>query len=616
MKRFLLLLVSWALLWAMCFADHRAPIDKEHPADDPEYKEDADPLQPWCGRWVGSLSRDQERSTTWTIDLFSDFRSRYHCEVNDVIKRVKISYDVTFYGIWKIVDGKLIFDLDRQKTRFDLKNINVPANYPLSTESMVDGLKETYRDWNRMSHTIRNYGQVYLTLPMTGQNIPVIFYRKKALDYTPYLYPKLQESQKFTFFETTDNYYIRGVIEQSDSSYCIGLFYADDDLKPILVRNFTSKGVLLGTVNRTGFSIEKLKTEEQKNAKLADKYISPSCGQGHYTFYDNSSFRGQWENHLPHGLGKKTLANGEYFDGEWSEGKFVKGTVSIKQYESIGSYVGEYSNGKPNGEGKLTCSDCEIVGRFTNGRPTGNMKVSFRDGCVFIGKVTNNYNLDSGKMLYPDGSSFEGSWASEGTWISGKFTRPDQYYLDGSYGADHQLMKGIYHDFKKHTELSGTWIANQLIKGHATIIPSDGSNIIQYDGEITDGTIKGEGTLALNNGYSISARWNYGQLWGDAVIKFDNGDSFAGRWINGELVKGAPVVYTWADGAECRCVAGNQSKVSKKKYYKNGVELKSKEAKLYQMTYTTSDETFQLSCDCKSLVGQLKIITTAPCNNH
>lgn len=600
----------------MVFADHRAPIDKEHPADDPEYIEDADPLQPWCGRWVGSLSRNQDRSTKWTIDLFSDFRSRYHCEVNDVIEKVKISYELTFYGIWKIVDGKLIFDLDRQKTRFDLNNINVPANYPLSRESMVEGLKKTYKDWNRLSHSIRNYGQVYLTLPMTGQSIPVTFYRKKALDYTPYLFPELQESEKFTYTETLDNYYVRGVLEQSDSTYCIGLFYVDDELNPILVRNYTSRGELLEEVNRTAFSLEKLKTEEQKNAKLADKYISPLSGQGFYTFYDNSSYQGQWEDHQPHGLGKKTLANGEYFDGEWKEGKFIKGTASIKQYDSNGPYEGEYSNGEPNGEGRLTRSDCVVVGRFTDGRPKGNMTVTFRDGCVFTGKISNGSDVDNGKMVYPDGSSFEGIWSKNDTWVSGKFTRLDQYYLDGFFSIDRQFSKGTYHDLKKQTELSGTWKANQLIDGHATIIPNDGSNIIQYDGEIAEGSIKGEGTLVLNKGYSITAKWNNGQLWGDAVIKFDNGDSFAGRWINGELVKGTPVTYTWADGVECKCVAGNQSKVSKKKYYRDGVELKSKEAKLYQMMYTASEEKFQLSDDCQSLAGQLKITFTIPCNNH
>lgn len=603
MRRALLLSIL-SIIWMNC----RANVNSQ---------ESIQILQDWCGNWHATRLYDNKgHKIDYSFNLYSDYKFVYYYRSFDLRGGREVDYEARLYGDWTLVDNQLRFEINTGRSFCQVNSYKAKMD---RSEIQYDANRIVYQITHQKEIRLNCFNRTDTTMvSIPGwDGVEVKYHRSNYNDGTSFYTAAPAPGCNFII----DTYnrpdcLIRGIYENADSTFIVGLFDRGLELVPIFGMSYTANGEPLEEIDKWNVKDKIQAAESPKIMELADKRRTPITGKGRYEFFDNTVYDGQWEDHLPHGHGKKTLANGEYFDGEWKEGKFIKGTVSIKQYDSIGPYEGEYSNGEPNGEGRLTRSDCVVVGRFTDGRPTGNMTVTFRDGCVFTGKISNGSDVDNGKMVYPDGSSFEGIWSKNDTWVSGKFTCLDQYYLDGFFSIDRQFSKGTYHDLKKQTELSGTWKANQLIDGHATIIPNDGSNIIQYDGDIADGSIKGEGTLVLNKGYSITAKWNNGQLWGDAVIKFDNGDSFAGRWINGELVKGTPVTYTWADGVECKCVAGNQSKVSKKKYYRNGVELKSKEAKLYQMMYTASEEKFQLSDDCQSLAGQLKITFTIPCNNH
>ncbi|MDR0552856.1 MAG: hypothetical protein LBG13_02055 [Holosporales bacterium] len=95
-------------------------------------------------------------------------------------------------------------------------------------------------------------------------------------------------------------------------------------------------------------------------------------GWGKYTFANKSYSEGQWKNGvfvkarangyihygsdgaLLNGEFALVLPNGNKYDGEWKDGKFMKGTVI---YANGGVYEGYFAYGKRNGWGRYTFAD-------------------------------------------------------------------------------------------------------------------------------------------------------------------------------------------------------------------------------------------------------------------
>ena len=58
-------------------------------------------------------------------------------------------------------------------------------------------------------------------------------------------------------------------------------------------------------------------------------------GLGKFTFKDNVSYDGQWQNNAAQGQGKLTYANGDYLNGIWNQGKFIRGKKKNESTEDI-----------------------------------------------------------------------------------------------------------------------------------------------------------------------------------------------------------------------------------------------------------------------------------------
>jgi len=77
---------------------------------------------------------------------------------------------------------------------------------------------------------------------------------------------------------------------------------------------------------------------------------------------------GEYKDGKRNGQGTITWSDGKKYVGEWKNGKYnSQGTLTLPNGEK---YVGEYKDGKKNGQGTFTFSDGRKgVGEFRNDRP-------------------------------------------------------------------------------------------------------------------------------------------------------------------------------------------------------------------------------------------------------
>jgi hypothetical protein len=106
---------------------------------------------------------------------------------------------------------------------------------------------------------------------------------------------------------------------------------------------------------------------------------------------DGSRSKGQWNGKEQlHGIGEIIFANGDFFEGEFKDGKknghgkwtFATGTV----------FEGEYKDGKKHGHGKWTFANGDVFegdvfeGEFKDGKENGHCKWTYANGTVFEGE--------------------------------------------------------------------------------------------------------------------------------------------------------------------------------------------------------------------------------------
>jgi len=92
---------------------------------------------------------------------------------------------------------------------------------------------------------------------------------------------------------------------------------------------------------------------------------------------------------------------------------------------SCEKYVGEYKDGKRNGQGTITWSDGKnYVGEFKDGKFNGHGKLTWSDGKKYVGEWKNGRTLPDGRKYvgeYKDGKKWNGTVYDKNGNIQVKF---------------------------------------------------------------------------------------------------------------------------------------------------------------------------------------------------
>ena len=100
---------------------------------------------------------------------------------------------------------------------------------------------------------------------------------------------------------------------------------------------------------------------------------------GTQTFGGGSKYVGEYKDGRKNGQGTLTFQNGEKYVGEWKDG--IKSGQGTFTYADRDNYIGEWKDGKKNGQGTyIWANGDKYVGEFKNGVSRGRGVQSYADG--------------------------------------------------------------------------------------------------------------------------------------------------------------------------------------------------------------------------------------------
>ena len=93
---------------------------------------------------------------------------------------------------------------------------------------------------------------------------------------------------------------------------------------------------------------------------------------------------GEITNGEPDGNGTLTYSNGDKYEGEWKDGE-PNGQGTFTSPNGM-KYIGEFKDGESHGQGTFTFNGMKYVGEFKNGKNHGQGTLTFPDGIKFVGE--------------------------------------------------------------------------------------------------------------------------------------------------------------------------------------------------------------------------------------
>ena len=168
--------------------------------------------------------------------------------------------------------------------------------------------------------------------------------------------------------------------------------------------------------------------------------------------------------------------------------KSIKESVqTTKTYSNGNKYVGEFKDGKYNGQGTFTHLDgTKYVGEWKDGKQNGQGIITSPNGQKYIGQWKDGEFNGQGARTGLDGNKYIGEWKNGKQYGQGIFTWPDGQ---------------------------------------------------KYVGEFKDGVSDGQGTKTYNDGSKYVGDWKDNKFNGQGTYTFPNGEKYVGEFKDGEKIK-------------------------------------------------------------------------------
>ena len=145
-------------------------------------------------------------------------------------------------------------------------------------------------------------------------------------------------------------------------------------------------------------------------------------GQGSIIYTNGTKYEGTFKNDFHDGYGKLIQSNGEIYEGEWKKGK-INGK-GMRIHSNGNKYIGHYINNVRNGNGHLIFVNGESYnGNFVNGKANGIGIFKFKNGNIYEGEFKDNLILGKGTLTMQNGDKYIGTFKNglingKGTYIN------------------------------------------------------------------------------------------------------------------------------------------------------------------------------------------------------
>jgi hypothetical protein len=222
---------------------------------------------------------------------------------------------------------------------------------------------------------------------------------------------------------------------------------------------------------------------------------------GTWTEPNGGTYVGEFKDGKYNGQGTLTLPDGIKYVGEFKDGKLNgQGTRTKPDGRK---YVGEFKDGKLNGLGTHTWPDGTThVGEYIGDLPNGQGTLTFPDGAKYVGEFKDGKRNGQGTLTLSDGAKYVGEFKDGKRNGQGTYTFPNG-----------ESFVGEYRDGKRNGQGTNTW-----------------PNGEKYVGEYRDGVPNGQGTLTAPNGEKYVGEFKDGKRNGQGTITWLNGEKYVGEW--------------------------------------------------------------------------------------
>lgn len=279
---------------------------------------------------------------------------------------------------------------------------------------------------------------------------------------------------------------------------------------------------------------------------------------------DGSVYKGEVKDGKPHGKGiryaKKFTYRGDFKNGK-EDGK---GVLSEERMKTKQVLIGDFKNGKPHGN----IIEISNIGDRFEGEYSEGKKIRGKDylwnGLIFEGTYDDKGYRKSGKLTYPRGDTWEGGYkGSEGQpWGMGTYTDAEGNKWTGEFRAGQPWSASGVLVRKNGERIEGyrlkvelpvpkeryvyrTLGGSELEKERTGTKMSDGS---YYEGEVKNKKPEGRGVYTWPDDALYIGEFRGGQPNGKGVLMTPDSGKFEGTFKNG--VPSGRGEYISKDGAK------------------------------------------------------------------
>ncbi|MET0950861.1 MAG: C13 family peptidase, partial [Pseudomonas sp.] len=157
---------------------------------------------------------------------------------------------------------------------------------------------------------------------------------------------------------------------------------------------------------------------------------------------DGSQYQGQFSRGKPNGEGQRSDASGNQFSGNFVNGQ-LQGIGSFNSADGD-QYVGGFVNNQLNGHGRYENSDGDVwVGMFKDGALNGRGELIGADGSHYVGEFSGWKFSGQGRLRLVDGSTYVGEFADDtyqgqGILTSAQGTVQSGFWVNSQHVRDAQ----------------------------------------------------------------------------------------------------------------------------------------------------------------------------------
>jgi len=128
-------------------------------------------------------------------------------------------------------------------------------------------------------------------------------------------------------------------------------------------------------------------------------------------------------------------------------------------------YIGEFKNGKYDGQGKRTRSDGRVaVGEFKNDKVNGIAEAKWPDGSIYKGQIKDDLPHGHGVFTWPSGQKYVGEFRDDKFNGQGTYTWPDGKKFAGEWRDNKRNGQGILYAGNGSILQAGTWADDKFVR--------------------------------------------------------------------------------------------------------------------------------------------------------